>query len=137
MLKVLKMILLHDIVEIDAGDTFGYDEKGYLDKEEREKKAAKRIFGLLPKDQELEFRALWDEFEEFKSPEAKYAVAMDTFMPIYHNYKTKGLQWQRLNVTADKVFKRNKRLIENGSKVLWEYIESIINDAIDKGYLKE
>jgi len=58
-------------------------------------------------------------------------------MPIYHNYKTKGLQWQRLNVTADKVFKRNKRLIENGSKVLWEYIEFIINDAIDKGYLKD
>lgn len=136
MLKVLKMILLHDIVEIDAGDTFAYDEKGHLDKEVRENRAADRIFGLLPKDQEAEFRELWKEFEEYRSPEAKFAVAIDSFMPFLHNYVTKGLQWQRLGVTSDKVLERNKLRVESGSKVLYEYIETIVKEAVNKGYLK-
>lgn len=136
LLKTLKMILIHDIVEIDAGDTFAYDEKGHLDKEEREKKAAERIFGLLPDDQKDEFTKLWIEFEENKTPESKYAHMIDTFMPVYHNYKTKGLQWQRLNVTSDKVLKRCE-YIKNGSKEIWKYVESIIKDAVQKGYLKQ
>lgn len=135
MLKVLKMIMIHDIVEIDAGDTFAYDDKGHIDKAEREQKAAIRIFGLLPDDQTEEFTELWNEFEEYETPESKYAHLVDTFMPIYHNYKTKGLQWQRLNVTSDKVLTRNSH-IQRGSEEIWEYVQSIIKDAVEKGYLK-
>lgn len=134
MLKVLKMIMIHDVVEIDAGDTFAYDDKGHLDKEEREQKAANRLFGLLPDDQQEEFMGLWDEFEEYKTPESKHAHLVDTFMPIYHNYRTKGLQWQRLNVTSDKVLTKNKH-IQKGSEVIWEYVQNIVKDAVEKGYL--
>lgn len=135
MLKVLKIILLHDIVEIYAGDTFAYDEKGNVGRLEREQDAAEKIFGLLPEDQKLEFRELWDEFEESKTPESKYAHLIDTFMPIFHNYCTKGLQWQKFNVTRERVLNRNRQYIENGSKFLWEYVESIIKEAVEKGYL--
>jgi putative hydrolases of HD superfamily len=135
MLKVLKMIMIHDVVEIDAGDTFAYDDKGHIDKAEREQKAALRLFGLLPDDQRDEFMELWNEFEEYETPESKYACLVDTFMPIYHNYKTKGLQWQRLNVTSDKVLTRNSH-IQCGSEEMWEYVQSIVKDAVEKGYLK-
>lgn len=135
MLKVLKMIMIHDVVEIDAGDTFAYDAIGQMDKAEREQKAANRIFGLLPDDQREEFMELWNEFEEYETPESKYAILVDTFMPIYHNYKTKGLQWQRLKVTSDKVLTRNSH-IQHGSEEIWEYIQSIVKDAVEKGYLK-
>lgn len=135
MLKVFKMILLHDIVEIDAGDTFAYGNVNIKEKAEKEKKAAERIFGLLPSDQASEFKAIWDEYENGSTPEAKFSQAIDSFMPIFHNYKTHGLQWQRLNVTSDKVLSRNKR-IERGSNTLWRYIEEIVNDAVEKGYLK-
>ena len=133
-LKALKMIMIHDIVEIDAGDTFAYDEIGHMDKAEREQKAAKRIFGLLPDDQREEFADLWNEFEEYETAESKYAHLVDTFMPIYHNYKTKGLQWQRLNVTSDKVLTRNRH-IQRGSEEIWEYVQGIVKDAVEKGYL--
>ena len=136
-LKVLKMVLLHDVVEIDAGDTFAYDEKGHLDKEEREILAADRIFGLLPKDQAQEFRSLWDEFEEFESDESKYAHSIDTFMPMYHNYITKGQTWEKHNVTYAQVIKRNKPMIEPGSKQLWDFVKSLLDDAVEKGYLKK
>lgn len=136
MLKVLKIIMIHDIVEIDAGDTSSYDDKGQLDKAERENKAAKRIFGLLPDDQRDEFLSLWQEFEEYQTPESKYAHLVDTFMPIYHNYKTKGLQWQRLKVTSKMVLEKNKH-IEKGSKEIWDYIQSIIKDAVEKRFLAE
>ena len=135
MLKVLKMIMIHDIVEIDAGDTFVYNEKGCLDKEDRETRAAKRIFGLLPGDQMKEFTALWEEFETYETPEAKYAHLVDTFMPIYHNYRTKGRQWQKLNVTGSKVLNRHKH-IKKGSEEIWAFIESIVKDAVEKGYLE-
>ncbi len=135
MLKVLKMIMLHDVVEIDAGDTFAYDIQAHEDKAVRENKAAQRIFGLLPDDQKEEFISLWREFEDYLTPEAKYAHLVDTFMPIYHNYSTKGLQWQKLNVTAARVLERNKH-IQQGSPVIWAYVEAMVKDAVDKGYLK-
>lgn len=135
MAKVLKMALLHDLVEIDAGDTFAYDEKGHLDKAEREAKAAGRIFGLLPADQCAEFRSLWEEFEEGKSPEACFAIALDSFMPLLHNYRTKGRQWQKHNITSSMVLERN-RGVAKGSEELWSYINSIVADAVEKGYLK-
>lgn len=137
MLKVLKMALIHDIVEIDAGDTSIYDDKKMISKEDREKAAAERIFGLLPSDQGEELKRLWKEFEESETSEARYAHAIDTFMPIFHNYSTKGLQWQRQNVTSEKVIERNKNNIAGGSKELWKYIDGIINDAVEKGYLKK
>ena len=108
MLKVLKIIMLHDVIEIYAGDTFAYDVQGHMDKAEREKKAADKIFGMLPEDQGIEFRNLWDEFEEGISPEAKFAGAMDSFMPILHNYSTQGLQWQRLDVSSDRVLAKKQ-----------------------------
>ncbi len=136
MLRVLKMIMLHDVVEIDAGDTFAYDGKGHMDKAEREQKAADRLFGLLPEDQKEEFRELWNEFEAHETPEAKHAHLADTFMPVYHNYRTKGQQWQKLNVTSDKVLERCRRHIRSGSEEIWEYMQDIIKDAVEKGYLK-
>lgn len=136
MLKVLKIIMVHDIIEIYAGDTFAYDIEGHRDKAERERKAADKIFGMLPKDQGLEFRSLWDEFEEGITPEAKFAGAMDSFMPILHNYSTQGLQWQRMGVSSDRVLEKNKH-IEKGSEFLWEYIKSIVADGVEKGYLEE
>jgi putative hydrolase of HD superfamily len=136
MLKVFKIIMLHDVVEIYAGDTFAYDDQGYLDKAEREGKAADKIFGMLPEDQGIEFRSLWDEFEEGITPEAKFAGAMDHFMPILHNYSTQGLQWQRMGISSDRVLTKNKN-IEKGSKFLWDYIKCIVADGVKKGYLKE
>jgi putative hydrolase of HD superfamily len=134
MLKVLKMVLIHDIVEIDAGDTFAYDVKGHEDKEVREQKAANRLFGLLPEDQCREFAELWHEFDKLETPEAKYASAIDRFMPIYHNYKTKGRQWREFKITKKMVLERNKT-IEEGSKELWKFVERLVDDAVDKGYL--
>lgn len=134
--KVVKMALIHDIVEIDAGDVFAYSNTSREEVKEKEKKAANRIFGLLPFEQSEEFRKIWDEYEEGLTAEAKFTQALDSFMPILHNYKTKGLQWQKLGVTAERVLERNKR-IEKGSELLWDYIENIVKDAVEKGYLKE
>lgn len=135
MLKVFEMILLHDIVEIDAGDTFAYANVNMQEKAEKEKRAAERIFGLLPADLAEKLIKTWNEYEAADTPEAQFAQAMDSFMPILHNYRTKGLQWQRLDVSREKVLSRNRR-IERGSAILWNYIESIVNDAVEKGYLK-
>lgn len=106
LLKVIKMVIIHDLVEIDAGDTFAYDLDGYKDKEEREKKAANRIFGLLPKDQFEEIYNLWQEFEEAQTDEAKFAVALDRTQPMLHNYYTDGGTWKEHNVTLGQVLKR-------------------------------
>jgi len=133
--KVIKMLLVHDLVEIDAGDTFCYDEKANEDKAEREQKAASRIFGLLPPDQEKEFRALWEEFEEQKTSEAQFAASLDRMQPLLHNYHTKGHTWVKYDVKYDKVIKRIQPL-EKSSPVLWEYVLEILEDAIKKGYLK-
>ena len=134
--KVIKMALIHDLVEIDAGDVSAYSNINREEVKEREKKAANRIFGLLPPDQAEELRKLWDEFEEGSTAEAKFAQALDSFMPMLHNYQTKGLQWQKLGVTAEKVLERNKR-IAKGSEFLWDYIQTILKDAVEKGYLQE
>ncbi|HOJ12474.1 MAG TPA: HD domain-containing protein [Clostridiales bacterium] len=136
MLKVLKMVLIHDVIEIYAGDTFAYDEQGHVDKEEREQNAANKIFALLPREQELEFRSLWDEFEASITAEAKYAKAMDRFMPILHNYITKGAQWHKFGITSDKVLAKNS-IIEQGSEFLWEYVKHMVEDSIEKGYLAD
>lgn len=134
LLKVIKMLLVHDIVEIDAGDTFAYDAVGHTDKEERETKAANRIFGLLPEEQAEELKQLWIEFEKRDTSEAKFAHALDRLQPMIHNYNTEGASWQKYGITSDKVLTRNQTIAE-GSTELWEYAKHIVEDAIVKGYL--
>jgi putative hydrolase of HD superfamily len=136
LLKILKMALIHDIVEIDAGDTYAY---GKFDSEvvaDCEQKAARRIFGLLPEDQAPEFIALWNEFEQAETKEARFAKALDTFMPVLHNYHTRGKQWQKNNVTSDRVLARCSARMAQGSEKLWEYVQELLDDAVKKGYLK-
>ena len=133
-LRILKMVLIHDLVEIDAGDTFAYDVKNMADQHEREAKAATRIFGLLPADQTAEFRALWDEFEEKKTPEAKFAAACDRFHPMLLNCLTDGHAWQKHGVTQDRVLARNAH-VADGSKTIWQYAVNMIDDAVAKGHL--
>ncbi len=135
-LRVVKMVLVHDIVEIDAGDTFCYDEKGALDKREREEKAADRIFNILPADQAREIRDLWEEFEECETPEARFAASLDRLQPLLHNYKTCGASWKKHGITKDRVMERNCH-IEKGSKQLWAFVERLIEDSVKKGYLSE
>ncbi|NBI30941.1 HD domain-containing protein [Chengkuizengella marina] len=134
MLRVLKMLLIHDIVEIDAGDTFAYDDKGHEDKREREELAAKRLFHLLPLDQAQEFIQLWKEYENRDTPESRFALALDRLQPMLLNYHNQGAVWQKHHVTGERVYNRNKIMAE-GSETLWEYAEKLIRDALDKGYL--
>lgn len=134
-LKVMKIALIHDIVEIDAGDTFCYDEKGYIDKEEREKKAADRIFNILPEDQAKEIMELWTDFEYLKTPEARFANCLDRLQPLILNYNTNGHTWRKLGVNEEKILKRNEPLKENTPE-LWEYVKEVIEDSIEKGYMK-
>jgi len=135
LLKVIKMVLIHDIVEIDAGDTFLYDDLGYNDKDERETQAAKRIFAILPDDQYQEMFSLWQEFEQRETKESKYASALDGLHPLINNYVTKGAGWSKHNVKAEKVLEK-KAYIRDASPELWKYAESIIIASKEKGYLK-
>lgn len=133
-LKVLKMLIVHDLVEIDAGDTFVYDQAGLKDQEEREQRAAKRIFGLLPAESGAELRAIWDEFEARRSPEAKFARALDRLQPMVLNYINGGGPWQEHGVRADQVREING-CIEDGAPELWRYAEELIEDAVRRELL--
>jgi putative hydrolase of HD superfamily len=133
-LRVLKMVIVHDLVEIDAGDTFGYDTVGQVDQHARECVAADRIFGMLPEDQAHEFRALWDEFEAQQSPEAKFALAVDRFQPVLLNCRTDGGGWKRHGVTQDRVVARNSKIAE-GSAELWRHVEPMIQGVVNRGHL--
>ncbi len=134
LLRVIKMLLMHDLVEIDAGDTYCYDDAGRQDQTRREEIAARRIFGLLPEDQASEMRSLWDEFEERKSPESKFANALDRVQPFLHNYFTDGQTWQENNIASHQVQDR-MRPVKDGSPVLWEYVNALIEDAVERGLL--
>jgi putative hydrolase of HD superfamily len=134
-LRVLKMLIVHDLVEIDAGDTFAYDVAGMANQHERESVAAERIFGLLPADQAREFRALWDEFEAKETPEAKFATAMDRFQPMLLNCRSQGAAWNRHGVTHDRVVARNRHIAE-GCTELWAYAEKMLADVVAAGQLK-
>jgi putative hydrolase of HD superfamily len=133
-LRVLKMVILHDLVEIDAGDTFAYDAEGQPGQHEREARAADRIFGLLPADQARAFRAIWDEFEEKKTPEARFAAAVDRFQPMLLNLNTEGAAWRKHGITEDRVQARNAHIAE-GSAVLWECMAAKIREAVAAGIL--
>lgn len=132
--KVMKMVLVHDIVEIDAGDTYCYDSKGNETKAAREKKAADRLFGILPEDQEREYRGLWEEFEERKTPESRFAAALDRMQPMLLNHAKGGVSWQEHGVAYEQVHERNKHIGE-GSETLWKYIEKALQEALDNGEL--
>lgn len=132
--KVLKMVILHDLVEIDAGDTFCYDLQAGEDQKEREQKAAERIFGLLPSPQGEELKGLWVEFELRKTPEAKFAACLDRLQPFLHNYHTNGGTWRLHSVTSVQVRKRMAPVGEF-SPVLGAYVESLLQDAVELGIL--
>jgi putative hydrolases of HD superfamily len=132
--RVLMMLLVHDIVEIDAGDTFAYDEVGRQVQHAREKAASRRLFGLLPKPQSEEMAALWTEFDAQETPEARYANAVDRFMPLLHNFYTEGQSWQKHGVCREQVLER-MACIQTGAPSLWPYVENLIDDAVRRGYL--
>jgi len=135
-LKVIKMVLMHDLVEIDAGDTYCYDEKAKQDKREREEKCAKRLFEMLPEEQCREMYELWEEFERMETAEAKYAAALDRLQPVLLNYFSGGKSWKEHGIYVEQVIERNRR-IKDSSPKLWRFVEGLLYDAVDKGYLKE
>jgi putative hydrolases of HD superfamily len=134
--RVVKMLLVHDIVEIDAGDTFIYDSVANTSKEAREQEAAKRLFGLLPESQANELHELWDEFEARATAEAKFAEAVDRFVAVLHNYATHGRGWKENGITRSRVLAVNERVAE-GSKTLWAKIEEMTQEAVNQRELAE
>ena len=135
--KTMAMVLIHDLIEIDAGDTYAYDDVGNASKRERELKAAERIFNILPEDQAKHFRNLWDEFEEAETPEAKFAVTMDSVQPLMLNDASDGKAWVEHNVSAEKVIDRINKKIRPGSEILAEMTMRVVNENIEKGRLWE
>lgn len=134
-LKTITMLLLHDVVEIDAGDTYAYDTAGQATAREREERAADRIYGLLPDDQREKLRALWEEFEARETPEARFARTMDNLQPLVLNDATDGKSWVEHGVHLSQVLRRNERTHE-GSETLWNYArEQLIHPNVDKGRL--
>jgi putative hydrolase of HD superfamily len=136
LLRVIKLLLAHDLVEIDAGDTYCYDESGLQDQKARETRAADRIFSILPEDQAKSFRSLWDEYEDRKTPESKFANALDRFQPLLHNYFTQGQSWRQHGIQKRQVLSRMQP-VEEGSSFLWDYVTALIDDAVEKGYLSK
>ncbi|WP_028972593.1 HD domain-containing protein [Spirochaeta cellobiosiphila] len=134
LLKVLKMVLIHDIVEIDAGDVFLYDLEARKAQKAIEAEAARRIFGLLPHPMGQELIELWEDFEDRQTPESRFAASLDRIQPMLQNYMTGGKAWKEHKITRDMVLKTNAHIGE-GSKELWEMIQAMIDDAVKKGYL--
>lgn len=136
-LKTVTMILIHDIVEIDAGDTYAYDEEGKKTQREREEKAADRIFSLLPEDQGRKLRDLWEEFEACETPEAKFARTMDNIQPPMLNDVTDGKSWSEKGVRLSQILGRNRHTAE-GSQTLWDYAyENFILPHVKKGHIED
>lgn len=132
LLKVIPMVLIHDLVEIDAGDTYAYDQAGLATQRERETKAADRIFGLLPSDQAEVFRALWEEFEAYETAEAKFAHALDNCQPLFLNDASGGKSWREHGVHKSQIYKRNEHTAE-GSVEIWEYMKTLVDKHIQLG----
>ncbi len=135
-LKVIVMCLIHDVVEIDAGDTYAYDTENLKTQKAREDAAKERLFGLLPEDQQKELTALFDEFEASETPEAKYAHAMDNFQPLILNNSNGGSDWIEHGVGAEQIYGRQKRTKE-GSEYLYEITDRILKENIRKGSIRE
>ncbi|GAB3996857.1 HD domain-containing protein [Spirosoma daeguense] len=135
-LKVVKMLLIHDIVEIDAGDTFIYNTQKSHDNTEEERLAANRIFGLLPAEQAADFIDVWEEFEAQQTNEAKFARAMDRLEPLLQNVSNNGGTWLEFGIDFDKVYQK-KQVIKHGSTSIWDYAEQLINDSVESGILQK
>lgn len=133
-LHTLKLVLVHDIVEIDAGDTYAYDPDGHAGKNEREREAARRIFGLLPADQANELIGLWEEYEGQQTPESRFALALDRLMPLLHNYHTGGITWRENRVTVEQVVERMEP-VAISSDALGEAASAVIEQAMTSGLL--
>lgn len=134
--RVMRMLLVHDVVEIDAGDTFAYDAHGYVDKEKRERAAADRLFSLLPEDHAAELRALWDEFEECATPEARFAVALDRLHPLLQNLHANGGTWRSHGVTLEQVLARMEPIRE-ACPAIWPWVDRMLNEVWVNGKLRE
>ena len=134
-LHVMKMVLIHDVVEIDAGDTYCYDTEGYKTKALREEKAAQRIFGLLPDEQRSELYSLWREFEDAETNDARFAAMIDRMHPMLLNYTKDGVSWREHEVRKEQVLERNMPYFSVSDK-LAEFMRHIIDDAAEKGWLK-
>ena len=132
--KVMKMVLVHDAVEIYAGDTYCYDDEGAKTKEAREKAAAEKIFGTLPEEQAAEYRALWDEFERNDTPEARFSNAMDRIQPLLLNYSREGYSWKEHGVNSSQVRKRFDK-VKDGSEELGRMVGDLLDKAIENGFL--
>ena len=133
--RVIKMALVHDLIEIYAGDTFAYDIKGNESKERREKEAADKLFSLLTNEQAEEFRSLWEEFDNMDTPDALYASAVDRLQPFLNNYLTEGHTWLKHGVSVDQVYKRMAP-VKTALPQLWDFVEYVIRDSCEKGYIK-
>ena len=131
----IRMLLVHDLVEIDAGDVMIYDRTRREEMKKHEEEAARRIFGLLPADQAKEMRLLWDEYEARETPEARFAFALDRIQPLLHNLNTQGLMWRKHGISRDQVIEVN-RPINAAAPALWEYVAALIDEAAAKGYLR-
>lgn len=134
--KTMLMVLIHDIVEIDAGDTYAYDTSGNATKREREVKAAERIFQLLPKDQARLLRDLWEEFEASSTPEARFALALDKIQPVLLNNASGGVSWREHQVQISQILKRNEKTPE-GSEALWAYAKGLIDKNVENGNIRK
>ena len=134
--RVIKMALVHDLVEVYAGDTFAFDEEGYESKLQRESEAADRLFSLLPSEQDAEFRALWQEFDHMETPDAMYAAAIDVLHPVLTNYLTDGHPWAVNGVTSAQLLGRLAP-IKAALPALWEFAERVVQEGIEKGWLRD
>lgn len=134
LLKVLKMVLIHDIVEIDAGDTFLYDTQKNHSNTDEERLAANRIFGLLPQEQAEELIAIWEEFEAGQTNEAKFAHTMDRLEPLLQNTSNNGGTWSEFGVNYEKVYQK-KSIMKEGSNAIWDFAEKLIHESLEKGIL--
>lgn len=136
LLKTILMVLIHDLVEIDAGDTYAYDDVGAQTKREREEKGAERIFGMLPEDQGEYFWELWEEFEAYESADAKFAHLLDNFQPLLLNDASNGKSWEEHGVKKSQIYKRNAK-IEETSAPVWEYMKMLVQKHIELGHVKD
>lgn len=133
--RVLSMVIVHDLVEIYAGDTFAYDVEGNKDKELREEQAADKLFSLLPKEQGAYIRSLWEEFDRMDTPDSRFAASLDRLQPFMHNVLTNGYTWHLGEVTKDQVYRRMAP-VKEGTPALWPWVEFQIDKGVENGWIK-
>lgn len=133
--RVVEMVVIHDLVEIDAGDTFAYDEEARRDQRERERQAAARLFGMLPEEQAGRWHELWDEFDVGTTPEAVFARCIDRLQPILLNFASGGVAWTEHGIAVDQVLQRNRELAR-GAPALWQHVLDLVEEAADRGWLR-